>query len=115
MLALRKRKQMPTHRQLARKIKPALTRPPQPARDLASVYQQSPPTAPAIMPVRSVAQTTPGSQAPHQGSHADRLLAAMPAANALPAQRNSTQSHFFFNDTAPTEIYTLSLHDALLL
>src|SRR6266566_6961509 len=23
------------------------------------------------------------------------------------------RSHFFFNDTAPTEIYTLSLHDAL--
>src|SRR5258708_40148765 len=25
----------------------------------------------------------------------------------------STASFFFFNDTAPTEIYTLSLHDAL--
>src|SRR2546422_3981705 len=26
---------------------------------------------------------------------------------------SSTPSHFFFNDTATTEIYTLSLHDAL--
>src|SRR4051794_41334784 len=27
--------------------------------------------------------------------------------------RSSLSSFFFFNDTAPTEIYTLSLHDAL--
>src|SRR5687768_18593596 len=27
--------------------------------------------------------------------------------------RSSPSSPFFFNDTAPTEIYTLSLHDAL--
>src|SRR5258708_35766824 len=27
--------------------------------------------------------------------------------------RSSTSSFFFFNDTATTEIYTLSLHDAL--
>src|SRR5256885_3923414 len=27
--------------------------------------------------------------------------------------RNATMSFFFFNDTATTEIYTLSLHDAL--
>src|SRR5947208_15902733 len=31
----------------------------------------------------------------------------------LPTTRHSTHSFFFFNDTAPTEIYTLSLHDAL--
>src|SRR5271166_7054007 len=29
------------------------------------------------------------------------------------AQQGSKQSYFFFNDTATTEIYTLSLHDAL--
>ena len=29
------------------------------------------------------------------------------------ARRSSTKSFFFFNDTATTEIYTLSLHDAL--
>src|SRR2546429_3619904 len=27
--------------------------------------------------------------------------------------RNKSLKHFFFNDTATTEIYTLSLHDAL--
>src|SRR5438309_10827771 len=30
-----------------------------------------------------------------------------------PIQNFTTSSLFFFNDTAPTEIYTLSLHDAL--
>src|SRR6185369_9797238 len=30
-----------------------------------------------------------------------------------PAVRSGVQSFFFFNDTATTEIYTLSLHDAL--
>src|SRR6202789_1106375 len=30
-----------------------------------------------------------------------------------PASRWSASAFFFFNDTAPTEIYTLSLHDAL--
>src|SRR5215510_13920668 len=28
-------------------------------------------------------------------------------------QRSHVNRNFFFNDTAPTEIYTLSLHDAL--
>src|SRR5256885_12226157 len=31
----------------------------------------------------------------------------------MPCCLNSWQSFFFFNDTATTEIYTLSLHDAL--
>src|SRR2546430_57888 len=31
----------------------------------------------------------------------------------LPASTGSGESDFFFNDTAATEIYTLSLHDAL--
>src|SRR5258708_40138734 len=31
----------------------------------------------------------------------------------LVAQKYGTSSFFFFNDTATTEIYTLSLHDAL--
>src|SRR5471030_2503570 len=33
----------------------------------------------------------------------------------LPCERSELCMHlcFFFNDTAPTEIYTLSLHDAL--
>src|SRR3989442_7539044 len=31
----------------------------------------------------------------------------------LPARRSNCPSFFFFNDTATTEIYTLSLHDAL--
>src|SRR5436309_14936962 len=30
-----------------------------------------------------------------------------------PRHRERTTRLFFFNDTAPTEIYTLSLHDAL--
>src|SRR6266705_2831723 len=36
-------------------------------------------------------------------------LIATPPRIALDGAR----AHFFFNDTAPTEIYTLSLHDAL--
>ena len=32
---------------------------------------------------------------------------------ALCSQAFATQTIFFFNDTAPPEIYTLSLHDAL--
>src|SRR2546429_8262123 len=31
----------------------------------------------------------------------------------LPTQRTTSFTFFFFNDTATTEIYTLSLHDAL--
>src|SRR4029077_21298047 len=31
----------------------------------------------------------------------------------LPLAPSNSMSHFFFNDTATTEIYTLSLHDAL--
>src|SRR5260221_574519 len=39
----------------------------------------------------------------------------LPRANCLDASPHwsSGRLHFFFNDTAPTEIYTLSLHDAL--
>src|SRR5690554_7119941 len=33
--------------------------------------------------------------------------------SALSPSSRSYSSFFFFNDTAPTEIYTLSLHDAL--
>src|SRR2546430_11029443 len=33
--------------------------------------------------------------------------------SAIPDRRPSKFSFFFFNDTATTEIYTLSLHDAL--
>src|SRR3989442_15947955 len=32
---------------------------------------------------------------------------------AVPHARHDTLDFFFFNDTATTEIYTLSLHDAL--
>src|SRR6266496_1339303 len=38
---------------------------------------------------------------------------APPAAPPLPAPPRLEVSFFFFNDTATTEIYTLSLHDAL--
>src|SRR6266571_3239550 len=41
----------------------------------------------------------------------ERLRSHLPRlASRVPAER---RMHFFFNDTAPTEIYTLSLHDAL--
>src|SRR5687768_18150250 len=33
--------------------------------------------------------------------------------SSLPSSSNCSYSSFFFNDTATTEIYTLSLHDAL--
>src|SRR6202021_2429129 len=43
--------------------------------------------------------------------HAPVLILVMPF---LPrGYRDSCQVNFFFNDTATTEIYTLSLHDAL--
>src|SRR5215467_14599305 len=42
------------------------------------------------------------------------LAIASPERNpALPDVPTSRESFFFFNDTATTEIYTLSLHDAL--
>src|SRR5438093_3018686 len=37
----------------------------------------------------------------------------MPVNSFCTPRSTSTLSYFFFNDTAPTEIYTLSLHDAL--
>src|ERR1039458_9704895 len=48
------------------------------------------------------ADRTPGSRAPP--CHSETLL---------PCHRCSHSRFFFFNDTATTEIYTLSLHDAL--
>ena len=41
-----------------------------------------------------------------------QLFADEPKSDELNAD-NSNESVFFFNDTATTEIYTLSLHDAL--
>src|SRR5438552_6077430 len=38
------------------------------------------------------------------------MTAPQPASHPSPDRRSL---HFFFNDPAPTEIYTLSLHDAL--
>src|SRR5699024_12415319 len=54
--------------------------------------------------------------------HTTRCLAYLSPASAVSARRRVDTSHspttlafplFFFNDTAPPEIYTLSLHDAL--
>src|SRR4051812_2333464 len=39
--------------------------------------------------------------------------AACPVCGCCPSPRFPRSFFFFFNDTAPTEIYTLSLHDAL--
>src|SRR6266404_5321415 len=52
----------------------------------------------------------------HKGIH--RMQAAIPLRVQLrcstsPRTRAATALFFFFNDTATTEIYTLSLHDAL--
>src|SRR5690606_42033660 len=44
---------------------------------------------------------------------AANALGSVPAVGTLPLQLFVYLSSFFFNDTAPTEIYTLSLHDAL--
>src|SRR5689334_23778124 len=40
-------------------------------------------------------------------------MSAIVTFSCLSTTRASTSSFFFFNDTATTEIYTLSLHDAL--
>src|SRR5476649_1109768 len=40
-------------------------------------------------------------------------MARVPTSTASTARLLSSASFFFFNDTATTEIYTLSLHDAL--
>src|SRR5215813_5966016 len=46
--------------------------------------------------------------------HADAQNASLAAASILPSARAVQVGHiFFFIDTATTEIYTLSLHDAL--
>src|SRR5215475_5338950 len=45
---------------------------------------------------------------PDAPGHRDQSPDAAPASGSLAVRR-----HFFFNDTATTEIYTLSLHDAL--
>src|SRR5215204_2749110 len=37
----------------------------------------------------------------------------VPIGSSLPRSRPPSDCSFFFNDTPPTEIYTLSLHDAL--
>src|SRR2546422_144557 len=42
-----------------------------------------------------------------------RLAAASSISTSLPCPLSSSLFFFFFNDTATTEIYTLSLHDAL--
>src|SRR5258706_453046 len=50
---------------------------------------------------------------PHTRARA--LLARQGSAGCygVARQREGSPQNFFFNDTAPTEIYTLSLHDAL--
>src|SRR5205807_9902652 len=49
------------------------------------------------------------SRARHSAAHTSRAPAATPSITCT----LSSPSFFFFNDTATTEIYTLSLHDAL--
>src|SRR5246127_1255540 len=78
------------------------------------------------MPASACKNNTNGSQKSHPHcAHADSLFSSWRAPaiyDALKLQRRarSDESHccsllveFFFNDTATTEIYTLSLHDAL--
>src|SRR5256885_16357638 len=45
--------------------------------------------------------------------HCRERTGSRPAASLTCAQSLQFSSFFFFNDTATTEIYTLSLHDAL--
>src|SRR6266571_2715640 len=50
---------------------------------------------------------------PGQNQHLQHLLIELPSFGRLTPALNAFLSFFFFNDTATTEIYTLSLHDAL--
>src|SRR3990170_3048067 len=62
---------------------------------------------PEAMFLRSRRRTRAAASLPISNLSYDLNTAVMPAA---PPQRGE---YFFFNDTATTEIYTLSLHDAL--
>src|SRR3989337_2457140 len=64
----------------------------------------------------------PDAQVPPRARRDDRPCTRTPSAAGLETHRAALRddaiaaccvAFFFFNDTAPTEIYTLSLHDAL--
>src|SRR6266851_527101 len=58
----------------------------------------------------AVSWPVPGGAAAGQ-SHGYHFTMTRPGPHSWPAGQRS--GYFFFNDTATTEIYTLSLHDAL--
>src|SRR3970282_434248 len=66
---------------------------------------------PAGMAAVRTAQMGPLAQLPPRPRHAPPPAAPPPRRNLLPWR--CPPPPFFFNDTATTEIYTLSLHDAL--
>src|ERR1039457_1093918 len=53
------------------------------------------------------------TRAAHTPAICPRALHSAPQPTIPPRQSNAFRPSFFFNDTATTEIYTLSLHDAL--
>src|SRR3989304_5713201 len=55
----------------------------------------------------------PEQDGPQAGAPGDRRLRFGKANSETPARVHILVRLFFFNDTATTEIYTLSLHDAL--
>src|SRR5215813_6601670 len=57
--------------------------------------------------------TVPESPAGRRGPGVDGLSGAAVAARLCAGRGGQHAGVFFFNDTATTEIYTLSLHDAL--
>src|SRR3954449_1503720 len=66
-------------------------------------YTRTIPINPTSAPLRA--------QTPRDNQHFSRSRARAPC--ALPSTLHFDRLFFFFNDTATTEIYTLSLHDAL--
>src|SRR4029434_2107340 len=60
-------------------------------------------------PTDTTVSTPPTTATPHN----TRTLTHTPSHTPPPHTHTLTHTLFFFNDTATTEIYTLSLHDAL--
>src|SRR5215211_7874619 len=83
------------------------TTPPQPSGGAFSISYRKRRTR-SLQPPRQ--SQRPGARPRPHTTSSDRCRARSP----LPRSRRAAENvHFFFNDTATTEIYTLSLHDAL--
>src|SRR5688572_9125585 len=80
---------------------------------LAAVAARPPEVCSRRGPRRRSRRRRPRATEPAGGSARGRTAAAGGLLDALNWMNTEQERSFFFNDTATTEIYTLSLHDAL--